>query len=165
MSQEEKEEMKKKKSVIYWLFAAYVLLMLWLLFGQRMAVMISGTWTESYWEDFSQKINLIPLHTITEFWNNLHGGGRSHAFINLAGNVVMFVPLGFFIPYVFRKADSFRHSMLYALIMIVCIEIIQLVTLLGSLDVDDLILNMIGVVIGYLIYRLAARLLKGTTHE
>ena len=55
--------------------------------------------------------------------------------------------------------------MLYALIMIVCIEIIQLVTLLGSLDVDDLILNMIGVVIGYLIYRLAARLLKGTTHE
>ena len=60
---------------------------------------------------------------------------------------------------------SFAISMLYALITIVCIEIIQLVTLLGSLDVDDLILNMIGVVIGYLIYRLAARLLKGTTHE
>lgn len=157
--------MKKTKSVIYWLFAAYGLLMLWLLFGQRMGVMISGTWTEHCWDDFLQKINLIPLHTITEFWNNLHGGGRSHAFINLAGNVVMFVPLGFFIPYVFRKADSFRHSMIYALITIVCIEIIQLVTLLGSLDVDDLILNMIGVVIGYLIYRLAARLLKGTTHE
>jgi len=153
--------MKKKKSVIYWLFAAYVLLMLWLLFGQRMGVTPPGT----YWDQIFSRINLIPMHTITEFWNNLHGGGRSHAFINLAGNVVMFVPLGFFIPCVFRKADSFRRSMLYALIMIVCIEIIQLVTLLGSLDVDDLILNMIGVVIGYLIYRLAARLLKGTTHE
>ena len=161
MSQEEKEEMKKTKSVFYWLFAAYVLLMLWLLFGQRMGVTAPGT----YWDQIFSRINLIPMHTITEFWNNLHGGGRSHAFINLAGNVVMFVPLGFFIPYVFRKADSFRHSMIYALITIVCIEILQLVTLLGSLDVDDLILNMIGVVIGYWIYRLAARLLKGTTHE
>ena len=153
--------MKKKKSVIYWLFAAYILLMLWLLFGQRMGVTPPGT----YWDQVSSRINLIPLQTITEFWNNLHGGGQSHAFINLAGNVVMFVPLGFFIPCVFRKADSFRHSMLYALITIVCVEIIQLVTLLGSLDVDDILLNMIGVVIGYLIYRLAEHLLKGLTHE
>ena len=86
--------MKKTKSVIYWLFAAYILLMLWLLFGQRMGVTSPGT----YWDQVSSRINLIPLQTITEFWNNLHGGGRSHAFINLAGNVVMFVPLGFFIP-------------------------------------------------------------------
>ncbi len=157
--------MKKTKSVFYLLLAAYVLLMLWLLFGQRMVVAISGTWTENYWDDFTQKFNLIPLHTITEFWNNLHGGGRSHAIINLAGNVVMFVPLGFFIPCVFRKAETFRRSMLYALITIVCVEIIQLVTLLGSLDVDDILLNMIGVVIGYLIYRLAAHFLKGPTHE
>ncbi len=157
--------MKKTKSVIYLLFAAYVLLMLWLLFGQRMAAASSGTWTENYWDDFTQKINLIPLHTITEFWNNLHGGGRSHAFINLAGNVVMFVPLGFFIPCVFRNADTFRRSMLYALTTIVCIEIIQLLTLLGSLDVDDILLNMIGTVIGYGIYRQAAHLLKGATHE
>ncbi len=153
--------MKKKKSVFYLLFAAYVLLMLWLLFGQRMGVTSPGT----YWDQVSSRINLISLQTITEFWNNLHGGGRSHAFINLAGNVVMFVPLGFFIPCVFRKADTFRHSMLYALITIVCVEIIQLVTLLGSLDVDDLILNMIGVAIGYWIYRLTARLLKGRPHE
>ncbi|MBQ8401228.1 MAG: VanZ family protein [Clostridia bacterium] len=141
--------MKKTKSVIHLLFAAYVLLMLWLLFGQRMAAAISGTWTENYWDDFTQKINLIPFQTIAEFWNNLHGSGRSHAIINLAGNVVMFVPLGFFISYVFCKADIFRRSMLYALITIVCIEITQLVTLLGSLDVDDVLLNMIGVVIGY----------------
>ena len=65
--------MKKTKSVIYWLFAAYVLLMLWLLFGQRMGVTSPGT----YWDQISSRINLIPLQTITEFWNNLHGGGRS----------------------------------------------------------------------------------------
>ena len=135
--------------------------MLWLLFGQRMGVIPPGT----YWDQVSSRINLIPLHTITEFWNNLHGGGRSHAFINLVGNIVMFVPLGFFIPCVFRKTDTFLCSMLYALLAIVCIEIIQLVTLLGSLDVDDVILNMIGAAIGHWIYRLAAHLWKGTSHE
>ena len=143
--------MKKKKSVIYWLFAAYILLMLWLLFGQRMGMDLS-TWRETYWVEFAQRINLIPMRTIAEFWNNLRGGGRSHAIINLLGNVVMFLPLGFFIPCVFRKADTFCRCMLCALITIVCVEIIQLVTLLGSLDVDDVILNMVGTAIGYGVY-------------
>ena len=111
-------------------------------------------WTENYWETFRQKINLIPLHTIGEFWDNLRGGGRSHAFINLAGNVIMFVPLGFFIPGVFHYAKNFLRSMLFAFITIACIEIFQLFTLLGSLDVDDLLLNLVGVALGYSIYRI-----------
>jgi len=149
--------MKKTKSVIYWLFAAYVLLMLWLLFGQRMGVTSPGT----YWDQVSSRINLIPLHTITEFWNNLHGGGRSHAFINLAGNVVMFVPLGFFIPCVFPGADTFRRTLLYSFITVICIEIIQLFTLLGSLDVDDLLLNMIGAAAGFAVCRISLQMLRG----
>jgi len=156
---------RTKKIFLYGAFTVYVILMLWLLLGQRMPGGISGTWTENYWDVFLQKINLIPFRTVAEFWDDLHGGGRNHAFINLAGNVIMFVPLGFFIPCVFRKTDTFLCSMLYALLAIVCIEIIQLVTLLGSLDVDDVILNMIGVAIGYWIYRLAAHLWKGTSHE
>ncbi len=154
-----------KKKLIYGAFAAYALLMLWLLFGQRMTVVLSGMWTENYWNDFTQKINLIPMHTIVGFWENLQGGGRTHAIINLVGNVIMLVPLGFFIPCVFRKAGTFRRSMLYALITIVCIEIIQLVTLLGSLDIDDLILNMLGAAIGYWLYRLIAGFMKGSSHE
>ena len=83
--------MKKTKTISCLLFAAYVLLMLWLLFGQRMAGRFSGTWTDNYWVDITHKINLIPFRTVAEFWEDL----------------------------------------------------------LGSLDVDDVMLNMIGVSIGY----------------
>ncbi|MBQ7922836.1 MAG: VanZ family protein [Clostridia bacterium] len=149
---------RKNRWILYVSFGAYVLLMFWLLFGQRMQAYLSSAGTENFWNDyFTQKINLIPLRTISEFWNDLHGGGRSHAFINLAGNVIMFVPLGFFIPCVFPKADAFRRSMLYALIIILSIEIIQLATLLGSLDIDDVLLNMIGAVIGYGIFMMLNR--------
>ncbi len=143
---------RTKKILIYTVFAAYTLVMLWLLFGQRLQVYISGTWTENYWEDFLQKINLIPFHTIAEFWDALQNGSRSHAFINLAGNVVLFVPLGFLLPRVFPKAKTFGGCMLLVFLIMLCVEILQLVTLLGSFDVDDLILNIIGAAVGYVLY-------------
>ena len=77
--------MKKTKSVIYWLFAAYILLMLWLLFGQRMGVTPPGT----YWDQVSSRINLIPMHTITEFWNNLHGESNPPSIGNYEDGLVM----------------------------------------------------------------------------
>jgi len=149
--------MKKIKSVIYLLFAAYALLMLWLLFGQRLPAYPGGVWTENYWADFMRKINLIPFSTVAEFWNALSGTSRTHAVINLAGNVIMFVPLGFLLPCAFPRAGTFRGSMLWALIIIVCVEILQLVTLLGSLDVDDVILNMLGAAMGFAVYRILCR--------
>lgn len=147
----------KKNIILYTVFAAYTILMFWLLFGQRLQVYLNGTWTKDYWADFAVKINLIPFSTIAEYWNELHSGGRAHAFINLAGNVIMFVPLGFFVPQVFRGADTFRRSMLWSLITILSVEILQLFTLLGSLDVDDLILNMIGAAVGYGVYAVLYR--------
>ena len=148
---------RKNKYIIYIAFAVYAILMLWLLYGQRMQFFLSGTWTENYLGELTQKINLIPFRTVEEFLENLHGGGRSHAVINLAGNVIMFIPLGFFIPCIFPKARTFCRSILYALFTIACIEIIQLVTLLGSLDVDDVILNMLGAGIGYWIFAYVKR--------
>lgn len=143
----------KKKTFLPIAFAAYALLMLWLLFGQR-AIRGSDGYDLAL---LAENINLIPFRTIAEFLHDLHGGGRSHAIINLFGNVIMFVPLGFFIPAVFKKAEAFRHTMLWSVLAIVCIEIIQLFTLLGSLDIDDVILNIIGILIGYGVYRLLLR--------
>ena len=146
--------LRNKKKVFFSIaFVAYTILMLWLLFGQR-----TVQWTNGY--DFAllaENINLIPFRTIAEFLHDLHGGERSHAMINLLGNVIMFVPLGFFIPAVFKKAEAFRNTMLWSVLAIVCIEIIQLFTLLGSLDIDDVILNLVGAALGYGIYRLLLR--------
>lgn len=143
---------KKSKAIIKAVFALYAILMLWLLFGQRIGRDLFG----SYWEMLQSNINLIPLQTIRIFINTLsssdYGYALRHAIINLAGNVVMFVPLGFFIPSVFSKNSSFFRSMIICASIVVSIEVVQLFTLLGSCDIDDLILNLIGVAIGYGIY-------------
>ena len=126
--------------------ALYALLMLWLLFGQRVH---SGMWAEYSWDALSLRINLVPFRTIAEFVQSLNAGSRTHAVINLLGNVLMFVPLGWFIPRTFEKYASFLRCMALALAVLTGVELVQLVTMLGSLDVDDVILNLLGTAIGY----------------
>ena len=69
----------------------------------------------------------------------------------------MFIPLGFGLPWVYKRLRRFWKTLLTAAGLIVCVELVQLVTLLGHCDVDDLILNLIGVSMGYLLWALTLR--------
>lgn len=140
------------KVLLYILFFLYVMLMLWLMFGQRLLHRVttpSIDWLGNYWYEFFDQINLMPFHTIVEFTMALIDGWDNHAIINLAGNIVMFIPLGFLLPYITKRALAFKQCMIISLACILGAEIIQIFTLLGSFDIDDLILNMIGVSIGF----------------
>ena len=98
--------------------------------------------------------NLIPFHTIALYWKLLSRPVfRQSAIINLVGNVVMFIPLGFLLPKVFSKQNRFYKVLLTTTAAITLVELVQYVTLLGSCDIDDLILNVIGAAIGYGIYK------------
>lgn len=140
------------KTILKIAFWLYVVLMLWLLFGQRMGRDLFG----SYWEVFESNINLTPFRTIRSFMNMAsntdYGYAFRHSVINLAGNVIMFIPLGFFIPCMLTKYNTFGRCMLLCAIVVTAIELVQLFTLLGSCDIDDLILNITGAAIGYGIY-------------
>ena len=129
----------------------YCLWMLWLLFGQRLG-------TQIYEQQLADGINLVPFATVGKYIQLLTACGDEalarHAAINLAGNVVLFIPLGIFLPSFCKNFRSFLKTALAALGIIVAVEMLQYVTLLGSCDVDDLILNMIGVLIGYPIWRM-----------
>lgn len=153
--------MKRTKShlvllhfTLYTAFVLYILLMFWLLFAQR----VGRDSPYTYWERIQANINLIPFRTIYEFIQNASIATRPyiimHSFINLIGNVAMFMPLGFFLPCIWVNLRKFWHTTLCAAICIGIIEIVQLFTLLGSCDVDDLILNLLGVAAGYGIYRI-----------
>ena len=146
----------KSETIIKTSFTLYIILMLWLLFGQRMGREPVG----SYWEVINSSINFIPFKTINLFIRAIQGSFSDytvrHSVINLAGNVIMFVPLGFFIPSVFSKY-SFLKCMLVCSIGIIIVEIVQLFTLLGSCDIDDFILNMTGAAIGYGLFRIILR--------
>ena len=129
------------------LFMAYCALMLWLLFDRPGYV--PGI---PYWEQAAGHLNLIPFRTLRLFGELLVSGVRSYirmAVINLGGNVIMFIPLGFLLPRVFPHLTSLPRVLLVTAVLITAVEITQLFTLVGSCDIDDLILNIIGSAIGY----------------
>ena len=152
----------ERKKWLRLLFAAYCLLMLWLLYGQRMG-QSSG---KPYWTELRDNLLLEPLDTIRRFWWVLrHSTNQAqirHAVVNLAGNVIMFVPLGIFAPILWKRTGKLGWHLLTMTLIIVAVELTQLFTLLGTCDVDDLLLNLVGTTIGFLLWKLWQRMLPKT---
>lgn len=76
------------------------------------------------------------------------------------GNYAAFIPFGILIP-MFRKTNYLKF-VFWFVFCITCVELLQMVTFLGSADIDDVILNSIGASVGYLSYKLASRNNKDT---
>ena len=99
-----------------------------------------------------QGYNLIPFKTISEYITGYADGSmRGVAFRNLAGNFFLLAPLGFYLPFFIEKMKKAMPYMLTVATTIVVIEVVQLATMSGSLDIDDFILNFTGAVIGFYI--------------
>ena len=137
------------------LFGIYCVLMLWLLFDRPGYVV--GI---PYWEQVKSNLNLIPFRTLKLF-SGLLSDHRPHlvqaAVINLFGNVIMFIPLGLFLPSLFSKLQNLWKTLFSVVLIITAVEILQLFTLVGSCDVDDLLLNLIGAALGYGLYKLTRK--------
>ncbi len=76
------------------------------------------------------------------------------ALLNLIGNVAMFIPLGIVWPAVFKRLDTHTKVIVAGFGVSLAIEILQLPFYDRASDIDDLILNTAGFVIGYLLYLL-----------
>jgi len=92
---------------------------------------------------FPLRINLLPFVHLFDY-DSLRG-----IIWNVAGNVVMFIPTGIILPVVYRELDSVRKVTAVGAFISFCIEILQLPFASRASDVDDLILNTLGVLAGY----------------
>jgi glycopeptide antibiotics resistance protein len=72
----------------------------------------------------------------------------------VVGNLVMLLPLGIYIPLLFPKLSGFFRVFIICLLVSISIELMQLITNVRSTDIDDVILNTSGAVVGYIIYKL-----------
>ena len=150
---------RNQSSTPFWrfLFVVYVAILLWLLFDR------SFDWVDGldYKEQLQRNISLIPLHTIKNYWavvcRKEYGSLFFHCAINLAGNVVLFIPIGYFLPRLWEKMRNFSRFVMTCVLSICLVEFLQLFTLLGSLDIDDLILNLCGMILGYLIFMICKK--------
>jgi len=107
---------------------------------------------EPYWEKVESLLNPVPFETTTMYIKVLIDWDIKYvqtAIINLVGNLIMFVPLGMFLPGLFLKLRRWWRVLLTGAGIIVLVEAGQMLTLLGTCDMDDLILNTVGILLGY----------------
>ena len=97
---------------------------------------------------FGTNYNLIPFKSIGEQLSHFSEGW---ARFNLLGNILPFVPFGFLLPVVSEKINSFIKILFAGFGFLLFVEVFQFFTRLGSFDVDDIFLNMLGIFIGYLL--------------
>ena len=74
--------------------------------------------------------------------------------LNVFGNVIGFMPCGFFLPVISRRSRKWYNTFLLSFLLSLTIETIQLVFKVGSFDVDDLFLNTLGGILGFIMYRI-----------
>ena len=82
---------------------------------------------------------------------------KSEMWLNLIGNCAMFIPTGIIVPLLYPKRKSFKKAVLTGFLISFTIEIIQLPFAVRCSDVDDLILNTAGCIIGYGIFALCRK--------
>lgn len=102
---------------------------------------------------FTAKINLIPLVHMFDY------AIKREAIINFVGNVTMFIPVGIVYPIVYKGLNTYWKVIVAGVGLSLCIEMVQL-PLDRTVDIDDLIMNSFGYVIGYGIYLLVGKIKK-----
>lgn len=95
-----------------------------------------------------REYNLVPFSTISRYLKYRSTFGNINFYINIYGNIIAFMPLGYFL-FVLEKKHRLYKSILVPFITSLCIEIAQIKMSVGSFDVDDIILNTFG---GFIIY-------------
>lgn len=94
------------------------------------------------------RYNLVPFKTIIEIFRN---GTVYEVVINIFGNLLMFMPLDYFLIELF-KVKKFTTNFILSFGIILLIEVLQYVFKVGVLDIDDLILCTFGMMLFYVIY-------------
>ena len=133
------------------LFLIYLALLVYLLF-------FAEEYGRQYAGGREYQYNLVPFAEIRRFWVYRRQVGTMAAFLNLGGNVLGFMPFGFLLPALSVRFRRFWAAVPLGFGMSLTVECIQLAARVGSFDVDDIIQNTLGVILGYLMFRLLNRI-------
>ncbi|QOS78626.1 VanZ family protein [Paenibacillus sp. JNUCC31] len=98
--------------------------------------------------------NLVPLETIKPLLFERYRYHTESWVKNLFGNIVLFIPLGIWIPWLFRRCRKFFTFTGTVVVLLFAVEFTQFITRVGSFDVDDIILNTLGAWMGYIAFTL-----------
>jgi len=143
------------------LFVVYILLVIKVIifkypFEQLYA--IAQTWQKDVILEGLGSANFIPFKTIKMY---IEYADKLNSVENLAGNILVFVPFGILFPLTRSDKSGFPDVFANALFFVLGIEVFQLFSAFGAFDVDDIILNCFGALLGYIAYRKSRDLFPG----
>ena len=102
---------------------------------------IAATWEKDVILEGLDTANFTLFKTIRMYINYSY---MLNSFENLVGNVVVFIPFGFLIPYVLKRGRNFFVMLINAFLFVLGIEVFQLFSAFGAFDVDDILLNCLS---------------------
>lgn len=107
-----------------------------------------------------QAVNLEFFKVLTETYNAIkYLDLWQPFFINFVGNIVMFMPIGFLLPLLWKKFENVFITFGTGFLLSLSIELLQLPQMRSS-DVDDLWLNTLGTVIGYIVFLFIPKMIR-----
>ncbi|AEY65114.1 VanZ family protein [Clostridium sp. BNL1100] len=136
-------------------FICYILLLIKILFLSRISILELFNSPRTLF----RSINIIPFYSITEYITASSINIKQFAFSNVVGNIVIFIPLGVYLP-LFKKSKKAIPNLLFIFIVSLFVEIIQGLLGIGISDIDDVILNCLGGWIGILGYKFSLFILE-----
>ncbi|GIN84258.1 hypothetical protein J6TS2_06440 [Heyndrickxia sporothermodurans] len=151
------KQIKKRLKWIFWLiFIIYSYYSYYILFLGRYRL-----------PDSQENYNIIQFKTINMYIEYYDHFEFLIWFLNLFGNVLLFIPLGFLAPLLIKRLNGIMKILILTFLLTFQVETFQLLFHVGEFDVDDIMLNTIGGLLGYLLLlipkNLIIRLNKDTT--
>ncbi|KTD88083.1 VanZ family protein [Paenibacillus etheri] len=102
-------------------------------------------------------LNIIPFASTFEMMRTI---GLLHNLQNIAGNLAVFFPMGIFIPLLMNK--GFKQTVVIVIGISVSIEVVQYILAIGISDIDDVILNTVGAIVGWSVFQYIKGKIKRT---
>lgn len=157
---------KRNKKECAWVIAMRVLMFLYVVLLVKLIVFkypipmlrgIMDSWDVDMVKRGVYSANLTPFKTIRMYIKYYH---QINGFDNLFGNILAFVPFGILLPVAYKECSKVWHTLLHSFWLSLCIELFQLVSRFGEFDVDDILLNCFGALVGYLVYATVRKVMK-----
>ena len=144
----------KRIKIVFFIYIAIVIKVIIFKYPWADLKAVADTWEKGVILEGLDTANFTLFKTIKMYINYSY---MLNSFENLAGNIVVFVPFGFLLPYVQKGAAKFPVLLLNAFLFVLGIEVFQLFSAFGAFDVDDILLNCFGASMGWVIYRVWER--------
>ena len=142
---------KANKKVVSLIFIIYCLILLKLILFKYPRALIKELlvcWNLEMLDRNIKDANFIPFSSIRRDILTLN----SYYIKVLIYNIMAFIPMGFLLPLISKRARNMYFTIIVATAFSFLIEISQLITVLGTFDIDDILLNTLGTLIGYVLY-------------